>query len=267
VVADLPRSDLDDIARARGLLERPSLAIRVASYVGLPVEALAKRLPAGAQKAIGDGTRRALGVSLDVALRSLGGKRSGPTADWLHRGIVMASGAAGGAVGLPGLLLELPFSPTVMLRSIADHARAQGEDLSQVAARLECLTVFAYGSPAPSDDAAHSAYFATRAALARSLSRAAEVVARRGIAEAVGRKGAPAVVQLLARIAQRLGVSVTEKAAAQMVPIVGAAGGAAINTLFISHYQDTAWAHFTVRRLERAHGPEKVRSVYRRAGP
>jgi hypothetical protein len=65
-----------------------------------------------------------------------------------------------------------------------------------------------------------------------------------------------------ARIAQRLGIAVTDKAAAQLVPLLGAAGGAAISALFIKHYQDTAWAHFTVRRLERTHGAGCVRAAY-----
>ena len=257
----LTRDELDDIARARDVLEHPSLAVRITDLVGTPIEALVKRLPDGAQKVISDGTRKALGASLDVALRTLGETRTDPS-DWLHRGIVMATGAAGGLVGLPGLLFELPVSLTVMLRSIADHARAQGEDLSLVTNRLECLTVFAYGSRSTSDDAADAGYFAVRAVLARAVSQAAEYVAERGIAEVASERGAPALVQLMARIAQRLGMAVTDKAAAQLVPVIGAAGGAAINALFINHYQDTAWAHFTMRRLERAHGADPVRLAY-----
>jgi hypothetical protein len=69
-------------------------------------------------------------------------------------------------------------------------------------------------------------------------------------------------VQLVARIAQRLGVAVTDKAAAQLVPVLGAAGGAAVNALFVNHYQDVARAHFTVRRLEREHGEDDVRRAY-----
>lgn len=257
----LPPADQDALRRAVRVLERPSLAIRIADYVGLPVEALVRRLPDRAQKLVGDGTRRALEASLDVALRTLDGAAR-PASNWLHRGLVIATGAAGGAVGLPGLLVELPVSTTVMLRSIADHARAQGEDLSDVAARLECLTVFAYGSPSASDDAAESAYFAVRAGLARSVSQAAEYVTRHGAAQAVADKAAPAIARLLARIAQRFGVAVGDKVAAQLVPVVGAAGGAAMNTVFITHFQDTAEAHFTVRRLERRHGAEAVRAAY-----
>ncbi|HUL59440.1 MAG TPA: EcsC family protein [Anaeromyxobacteraceae bacterium] len=256
--------DLEALARARRALEHPGLAIRIADAVGTPVEALVRRLPDGAQAALGAGTRKALDAALGVALRTLDRRGGGPS-DWLHRGVAVASGALGGAAGLPGLLVELPFSLTVMLRAIAAHARAQGEDLTEVAARLECLTVFAYGSRSPDDDAAESAYFAARVALARAVSQAAEYVAERGIAGAAAERGAPAVVQLVARIAQRLGAAVSDKAAAQLLPVLGAAGGAAVNALFMSHYQETAWAHFTVRRLERAHGAEAVRAAYRAA--
>jgi hypothetical protein len=254
--------ELEALRRARDLLESPSLAIRLADKVGAPLDALVHRLPAGAQDVIARATRRALDRSLDVALQTIDTGSSAPPSDWLHRGLVIASGAAGGSLGLAALAAELPFSLTVMLRSIADHARAQGADLAQVSTRLECLTVFAYGSRSRGDDAADSAYFAVRAALARAVSRAAEHVATRGVAGALADHGAPAIAQLVARIGQRLGAAVADKAAAQLVPLVGAAGGAAVNAIFIDHYQDTAWAHFTVRRLERAHGPDAVRAAY-----
>ena len=158
--------------------------------------------------------------------------------------------------------VELPLSTTVMLRSIADHARAQGEDLSLVSTRLECLAVFAYGSRSPADDAAESAYFAMRAALGRVVAQAAEYVAARQAAGAAAERTAPALVQLLSRIAQRFGVAVADKAAAQLVPVIGAAGGAAVNALFIDHYQATARAHFAVRRLVREYGEDAVRRAY-----
>ena len=57
-------------------------------------------------------------------------------------------------------------------------------------------------------------------------------------------------------------MAVSDKAAAQLVPVLGAAGGAAVNALFLRHYQETAWAHFTVRRLERLFGEEEVRRAW-----
>jgi hypothetical protein len=262
-MSDLSPRDLAALAFAKEALERPSLAIRIADRLGAPVDALVRRLPDPARRLVSDGTQRALHAALDVALRTLDDAVHRPAADWVHRGLVVATGAIGGAAGLAGLLVELPLSTAVMLRSIADHARAEGEDLSLVATRLECLAVFAYGSAASSaDDAAESAYFAARAALGRAVAQAAEYVAERGAATAVGERAAPALVELVTRIAQRFGVAVADKAAAQLVPVLGAAGGAAINALFIDHYQATARAHFSVRRLVRTYGEEEVRRAY-----
>jgi hypothetical protein len=52
------------------------------------------------------------------------------------------------------------------------------------------------------------------------------------------------------------------KLSAQAVPIIGAAAGAAINLAFLEHFRSVANAHFTVRRLERVYGAERVRSAY-----
>ena len=73
---------------------------------------------------------------------------------------------------------------------------------------------------------------------------------------------APAIVRLIARVAERFSIQVTEKAAAQALPVVSAASAAAVNLLFIDHYQDMATGHFTVRRLERKYGPDTVKTIY-----
>jgi len=262
--SELSPHDLGELARAKEALETPSLAIRLADRLGMPIEAVVKRLPDGARQILSNGTRSALETALDIALRTLapGSGGGGAAADWLHRTAVVVTGAIGGSAGLAGLVLELPLSTAVMLRSIADHARAQGEDLSLASTRLECLAVFAYGSRSPADDAAESAYFTMRAALGRAVAHASEYVAARKAAGATVERTAPALVQLLSRIAQRFGVNVADKAAAQLVPVIGAAGGAAVNALFIDHYQVTARAHFVVRRLVREHGEDAVRRAY-----
>src|ERR1700746_681884 len=78
------------------------------------------------------------------ALRTV---RSSPPANsqFLHRALATASGAAGGTFGLAALPVELPVSTTIMLRSIADIARSEGEDLSDPEAALACVEVFALG--------------------------------------------------------------------------------------------------------------------------
>ena len=48
---------------------------------------------------------------------------------YLHKALAAASGAVGGSFGLAALPIELPISTGIMLRSIGDIARAEGEDL------------------------------------------------------------------------------------------------------------------------------------------
>jgi hypothetical protein len=80
-----------------------------------------------------------------------------------------ASGAAGGTFGLAALPVELPVSTVIMLRSIADIARSEGDDLSDPEAALSCVEVFALGGRAGSADASESGYFAVRGVLAKPV--------------------------------------------------------------------------------------------------
>ncbi len=72
----------------------------------------------------------------------------------------------------------------------------------------------------------------------------------------------PALLRFIAQIASRFGLQVTEKFAAQAVPVIGAAGGAIINLIFIDHFQAMASGHFVIRRLERKYGYEVVETTY-----
>jgi len=255
----LEKQDLAQLKRAKQLLENPGLAAKLSAMVGSPLEMGMKALPAKWQKSVHAATEAALMKALDVAVSSLGSKRTTTSNDRIHRLAAAASGAAGGAFGIAAIGIELPVSTTLILRSIAEIAAAEGEDPRHVETKLACITVFALGSSRDKrDDAAESGYFAARAALASAVSEATKYLAEKG----VGKSGAPALVRLIALIASRFGVVVSQKAAAQMVPVIGAAGGALINTLFIGHYQDMARGHFIVRRLEKTYGTEPVRSAY-----
>jgi hypothetical protein len=120
------------------------------------------------------------------------------------------------------------------------------------------MEVFTLGGTRSSDDRAETAYYAVRAGLAQEVRAALKYLAR----EPAGRAGAPALMRFVQAVAQRFGVQVAEKAAAQAIPVLGALGGATINALFMEHFQDMAHGHFTVRRLERKYGPEAVRHEF-----
>lgn len=255
-------ADLVELRRAKHLLENTRLAMKIANVVGKPLEWAISKMPARAGEIVASSTKTALDKALGLALYTLDERAEGPARNWRHRLAVWAAGAAGGAFGLVGLPLELPISTTVMLRSIADHARSQGEDLSSPEARMNCLLVLALGGSSPSDDAAETAYFAVRVALARAVAEAAEYLAGKTAAGEVAERSAPVLVRLITSIATRFGLAVEDKIAAQLVPVIGAAAGALVNGVFIAHFQDMAWGHFTVRRLERQYGGEEVREAY-----
>ena len=255
----LSAEDLNDLRGAAVRLEGRSFAMVLAQKVGMPVEAVLKLLPARVQSNVGGVVNKALEQCLRVALTLGKPGGGGVRSKRLHTATTAVTGAVGGFFGLPGLAVELPVTTTVMLHSIAEIARSQGEDLTQPEAALACLQVLALGPEGrPSSEALESAYYATRAALAQVTRDAAAYVAEKGLAK----EGAPALVSFLSKVAARFGLEVTEKAAAQMVPIAGAAGGMALNVLFMQYFQRLAEGHFTVRRLERKYGAEMVRAAY-----
>jgi EcsC protein family len=251
--------DLKILSAAVRVLEHPGLVARLGSMVGKPIDLIRQALPAGATQAIAAATTKALDAALAVALRSI---RNNPRAGsrLLHKVMATASGAVGGSVGLVALPIELPISTIIMLRSIAEIARSEGEDLADPETALACIEVFALGGRAGGDDAADSGYFAVRGVLAKSVSEAARFIAERGIVS----EGAPLLAAFIAQVASRFGVVVTQKLAAQILPVVGALGGATVNYAFIDHFQEVARAHFTVRRLERTYGKDVVHVAYER---
>jgi hypothetical protein len=127
--------------------------------------------------------------------------------------------------------------------------------------KLACLAVFALGGSSMKDDGAESGYYAVKVLLAKQISEAAKYIVERGLAE----EGAPALVRLLATIASRFGVTVSQKAAASAVPVIGAAGGALINSIFMDHFQNMARGHFIMRNLEKKYGSDQVSRLYHHA--
>jgi EcsC protein family len=255
----MTEQDLEVIQTAVQLLENASLAARLTSIIGKPIDLIGLALPESAANVIAAATTKGLNAALNVALRTMENKPEAASR-LLHKALATASGAIGGSLGLMTAPLELPISTIIMLRSIADIARGEGENLADPDTALSCVQVFALGARTGSVDAAESGYFVVRGMLAKSITEAARFIAERGIAE----EGAPILVRFVAQVASRFGVVVTQKLAAQALPIVGALGGAAVNYAFMDHFQNVARGHFAIRRLERAYGKEIVRTQYER---
>src|SRR5262245_12951379 len=220
----LEANDLDALKDAVSILENPGFAVQLMNYFGKPIEFGISKLPEAVSSRIVEATGSALRYCLRMAVTTMESGPGSRPSNVMHKMVTTLSGAVGGAFGLPALAIELPISTTVILRSMMDIARSEGENIHAVETQLACFEVFAVGSRSKADDAAEMGYYATRAALARSIAEAARFIVDRGLAE----EGAPAIVRLIAKVAARLSIPVSDKVAAQSVPVIGAVGGAVV---------------------------------------
>ncbi|UHL65458.1 EcsC family protein [Paralcaligenes sp. KSB-10] len=260
----LTAQETDDLRKAVRLLEEPGLGIKIANYVGKPLALGVDRLPRNWQRKIGEYTKKSLLRVTDAAIFTMDARKI-QKASWdsSHKIAATLAGAAGGVLGLAGLAVELPLSTTVMLRSIADIARSEGEDLSRPESRLACIEVFALGGRSKDDDAAESAYFMVRTGLSQALAAAADYVAAAKAGELAGKAAAaPLVGQFIEKVASRFSGQVADKVLAQAIPVLGALMGGGVNYIFIDHFQDMARGHFIVRRLEQRYGKAFVQAQY-----
>jgi hypothetical protein len=242
----LTPTDLQDLKRAKSLLENPGLAIKIANLLGMPQDKVLENLPGKLNQKMEGIIQTALHKAAETAALSLQNAPGKTSSDKWHKLSAAVTGGIGGVFGLAALAIELPVSTGIIMRSITDIARSEGEDIRQEASRLACIEVFAFGGNSTNDDAAEFGYYGVRAALAISAKK----------------EGATILAKVISVVAKRFSTTVAQKLSAQAVPIIGAAGGALINTVFISHFQDMARGHFIVRRLERSYGSETIREIY-----
>ena len=247
-----------ELYNAMQILENPGIAAKITNFVGTPIEKGIAMLPESWNEKIGEVTQNALLKAANAAVFTMSDRPNEAPSNWWHKIGVAVSGGVGGFFGLGALVIELPVSTTIMLRSIADIARAEGESINDPETKLACLEVFALGGKSKKDNATESGYFVVRTALAKSVAEAAEFIASRSLAE----EGSPVLLRFIVKIAERFSIQVTEKMAAQTLPAIGAAGGILVNTIFIDHFQDMAKGHFTIRRLEKLYGKEQIKMTY-----
>jgi EcsC protein family len=252
----------EDVALLRSAakrLEHPSLAGRLTRLAGKPIQLLTGTIPPAANALIASSSKKGIEAAVEVARKTLTSKpskRSRP----LHTALATVSGAAGGAFGLAALPLEVPASTVIMTRAILEIARAQGEDIADPATTLSCVEVFALGNRSEAVEKDETGYFAIRGMLAASVTEAARFIAQHGVST----EASPVVVRFISQVASRFGVVLSQKIAAQAIPVIGALGGASVNYVFAEHFQRIGEAHFTVRKLERCYGVEVVRAEYER---
>lgn len=257
--ASIPENDLAQLERAVVLLENQGFARLLNNVAGKPTDKALELVPRKLKNKIDGIVNGAVTRGLSVALTTLDTTNAGAPRNHVSTILSGVTGGLSGFFGVAGLAAELPVTTTLLLRAIADIARSQGEDLSRVPGQLACIEVLALGAPVE-EKHTESAYFLARDAFREFSGDAATELSDLG----PNSVRSAAVSGFLAEIGARFGVVVWQRAAASSIPLIGAAGGAAGNALFMRYFQELATGHFIVRKLERAHGKEIIRQNYLR---
>ncbi|MDZ7905346.1 MAG: EcsC family protein [Cypionkella sp.] len=233
---DLHR-EIDALAREYRRAAGPVMALM--QRLGGTVEHQLTRLPAPIRAQIERGVISALTGAHHLAAQTEGGPNLGRGGVMLA---AMASGAAGGSGGLATSLVELPVTVTVFLHAIRAEARAAGFDPDEAGIRAACLEVFTAATPLAEDDGMNTAFLSARMAVTGA-----------------------ALHKVIATVAPRLALILGQKLAAQTVPVLGAASGAAINAAYLRYFREIARIRFALMRLAQAHGGEVVAGEFARA--
>lgn len=208
--------------------------MEIINRFGTHAENWLNKLPTPVRDRLDGATKAALGKAVKAAQVSRETVPDQPS--WVNVTVGAAMGAVGGFGGAPTALAELPVTTTLLLRVIQGVAAEHGFDPADESVQFDCLTVFSSAGPMADDDGSETAFFSAR----------------------IGLSGA-ALNKIIHTVAPRLAAAMGQKLAAQSVPIMGAAAGAAINYTFTSYYREMAHIHFGLRRMAvEAEIPEEV---------
>ncbi|MBO0591438.1 EcsC family protein [Cellulophaga sp. E16_2] len=257
----LTESDLKILTHAKQQMEEIGWAMKGLNSIGNIIQNKVELLPQKQQKWLQEVSYNALQKVVKTNLLSM--KTNKPVTAPLnnaYKALVTSSGILGGTFGVIAFSADLAVATKFMMRSIMDIARSEGEDLTELDTQLACLQVFALGGKSKHDDHLETLYYATRITLNTTVKGATS-----GASKLVGgmlKGSSNPLLQILGAIASRFSIQVSEKFVAQAIPILGAAGGGAINLAFIHHFQRMAHAHFAIRRLERTYGEAFIKQSY-----
>ncbi|MDO5620078.1 MAG: EcsC family protein [Paracoccus sp. (in: a-proteobacteria)] len=209
---------------ARRYLRAGGIGMEIMNMVGGSAESALKRLPSFVTRRLDKIVTLGLERAYDAADRSRRVVRD--RGDWFNRLATTASGVAGGVAGLPGAVVELPVTITLLLRAMLEIAAEHGFDPDSDEVRRECLLIFAAGGPGTEDDGTDVGLLAARLTITGQTLQG-----------------------LIAKVAPRLSATLAQKLAAQAAPVLGAVAGASINYTFAAYYQQLARVHFGMMRL------------------
>src|SRR5436190_8207058 len=169
----------------------------------------------------------------------------------------LVEGVPGAQLIIPSLMLaDVTASVTLLSRQTCRLASVYGfspksvENLPHVLAAL-----------APQTETADEGYLALKSAVVASIRETSLFTARTAgvmIDRPLLQREAPQMIRLIAYVAERLGVTITQKELGILVPIAGAVLNSSINMAFQQVSHQTAKDYFRLLLLEERYGDELV---------
>jgi hypothetical protein len=232
----IPDPTLEIAALARRLARANGPVMALVNKLGGKLEAQMAHIPPQLRTRVEKITGEALTRSLSIANKGRNAPDFGPRA---APALAALTGAIGGAGGIATALAELPVTVTVILHAILRAAEAEGFDTTLPEVQAACLRVLGSGGPLADDDGVNTSFIGARLTLSGS-----------------------AVHKLLATVVPGFATALTQKLAAQAIPVLGAVTGATLNATFLTYYRELAHIRFALLRLSIQHGAAPIRLAF-----
>ncbi|WP_255379410.1 EcsC family protein [Raoultella sp. YJ] len=178
------------------------------------------------------------------------------TVGWLaakYKGIALTEGAGTGAVGMAGMIIDIPSLITLNLRAIGEYATYYGFDIERQEERLFAFNILGLSS-SPTDLSKNLAM--------SQLIKISQDVARKKTWNELNKQ---AFVKVIQQISKTLGIRLTKAKLAQTIPVAGAVVGGGFNVYFTNKVCDAAYYLYRERFLAAKYGADVIEQTVKPA--
>lgn len=166
--------------------------------------------------------------------------------DSKYRAMAAAEGASTGMIGAAGILPDILALTAINLRAVGEYASYYGFDVGTDEERLNTLNVL---NVAAGGKDMHKDY------ALKPIARASSSIAKQQVLESAGQA---AMTGAIKRAVEKLGITLTKKKVAQLLPVAGAVVGGSFNLFYTSKVCTTAYHLYRHRFLAERHGPDEI---------
>lgn len=164
-----------------------------------------------------------------------------------YKALAAAEGAVTGAVGGPGIPIDLIALIALNLRAIGEYATYCGFDITQQSERLFALHILSLGCTTTDQ--------VSKSVTMQELAKLATQVAQKKTWEQLEKS---LYVTTLRRLSEALGIRLTKAKLAQVIPAAGAIVGAGYNSYYTARVCEAAYFLYRERVIERLHSGDEA---------